>query len=196
MDMMFAKSVRTLFAKTFITREKNEKMYNYCRKEEHKNYINTYLNPLGYYIEVYSKLGVIQLKNTTEMENEIGCRNDSLYVFSQLEQLYIMLFRQWYDEHPYENPVEISRKDFMEQVLSFFPNEKKTTYSESLRKLRYFNLISYSEGHRTTDDFNIQILPSIQFAIDEKQLEIVISNAKLSVDTDTETLEENESEEE
>ena len=173
-EMTFAKSIRTLLAKTFVVREKNEKVYNFCRNEANKIEINMYLEKIGYYIHVDSVLGVVQLKNTTELENEMGMRSDNLYSFNALEQLYLMLFRQYYDEHPYEHPVVISRTAFLEQVLSYAPNEKKTTYTNTLRKLKYFNIISYSESKRTVDDFNITILPSIVFAIDEKRLESLL----------------------
>lgn len=173
-EMTFAKSIRTLLAKTFVVREKNEKVYNFCRNEANKIEINMYLEKIGYYIHVDSVLGVVQLKNTTELENEMGMRSDNLYSFNALEQLYLMLFRQYYDEHPYEHPVVISRTAFLEQVLSYAPNEKKTTYTNTLRKLKYFNIISYSESKRAVDDFNITILPSIVFAIDEKRLESLL----------------------
>lgn len=175
-EMMFAKSVRLLLAKTFIVREKNDKIYNFCRNENNKDEINKYLERIGYYITVDGNMGVVQLHNTTELENEIGSRDESLYSFNALEQLYLLLFRQYYDEHPYENPVVISRTAFLEQVLSYAPNEKKTTYTNTLRKLKYFNLISYTESKRAVEDFNITILPSIVFAVDEKRLETLLEN--------------------
>ena len=141
--MLFAKSVRTLLAKTFVVRDRNEKIYNFCRNEGNKAMINQYLESIGYYITVDGVLGIVQLHNTTELENELGTRSDSLYTFSPLEQLYLMLFRQYYDEHPYEQPVIISRSNFLEQVLSYAPSEKKTTYTSTLRKLKYFNIINY-----------------------------------------------------
>ncbi len=181
-EMTFAKSIRTLLAKTFVVREKNEKVYNFCRNEANKIEINMYLEKIGYYIAVDSVLGVVQLKNTTELENEMGVRSDNLYSFNALEQLYLMLFRQYYDEHPYEHPVNISRTAFLEQVLSYAPNEKKTTYTNTLRKLKYFNIISYSESKRAIDDFNITILPSIVFAIDEKRLESLLEEFESGVE--------------
>lgn len=181
-EMLFAKSIRTLLAKTFVVREKNEKIYNFCRNEANKTEINLYLERVGYYIAVDGVLGVVQLKNTTELENEMGVRSDNLYSFNALEQLYLMLFRQYYDEHPYEHPVVISRTAFLEQVLSYAPNEKKTTYTNTLKKLRYFNIISYTESKRAIDDFNITILPSIVFAIDEKRLETLLEEFESGVD--------------
>ena len=181
-EMTFAKSIRTLLAKTFVVREKNEKVYNFCRNEANKIEINMYLEKIGYYIAVDSVLGVVQLKNTTELENEMGVRSDNLYSFNALEQLYLMLFRQYYDEHPYEHPVNISRTAFLEQVLSYAPNEKKTTYTNTLRKLKYFNIISYTESKRAIDDFNITILPSIVFAIDEKRLESLLEEFESGVE--------------
>ena len=190
-EMTFAKSIRTLLAKTFVVREKNEKIYNFCRNEANKIEINMYLEKIGYYIAVDSVLGVVQLKNTTELENEMGVRNDNLYSFNALEQLYLMLFRQYYDEHPYEHPVNISRTAFLEQVLSYAPNEKKTTYTNTLRKLKYFNIISYTESKRAIDDFNITILPSIVFAIDEKRLESLLEEFESGVEKSEEDEAEN-----
>lgn len=190
-EMTFAKSIRTLLAKTFVVREKNEKVYNFCRNEANKIEINMYLEKIGYYIAVDSVLGVVQLKNTTELENEMGVRSDNLYSFNALEQLYLMLFRQYYDEHPYEHPVNISRTAFLEQVLSYAPNEKKTTYTNTLRKLKYFNIISYTESKRAIDDFNITILPSIVFAIDEKRLESLLEEFESGVEKSEEDETEN-----
>ena len=190
-EMTFAKSIRTLLAKTFVVREKNEKVYNFCRNEANKIEINMYLEKIGYYIAVDSVLGVVQLKNTTELENEMGVRSDNLYSFNALEQLYLMLFRQYYDEHPYEHPVNISRTAFLEQVLSYAPNEKKTTYTNTLRKLKYFNIISYTESKRAIDDFNITILPSIVFAIDEKRLESLLEEFETGVEKSDEDETEN-----
>lgn len=190
-EMTFAKSIRTLLAKTFVVREKNEKVYNFCRNEANKIEINMYLEKIGYYIAVDSVLGVVQLKNTTELENEMGVRSDNLYSFNALEQLYLMLFRQYYDEHPYEHPVNISRTAFLEQVLSYAPNEKKTTYTNTLRKLKYFNIISYTESKRAIDDFNITILPSIVFAIDEKRLESLLEEFESGVEKPAEDEAEN-----
>ena len=190
-EMTFAKSIRTLLAKTFVVREKNEKVYNFCRNEANKIEINMYLEKIGYYIAVDSVLGVVQLKNTTELENEMGVRSDNLYSFNALEQLYLMLFRQYYDEHPYEHPVNISRTAFLEQVLSYAPNEKKTTYTNTLRKLKYFNIISYTESKRAIDDFNITILPSIVFAIDEKRLESLLEEFESGVEKSEEDEAEN-----
>lgn len=190
-EMTFAKAIRTLLAKTFVVREKNEKVYNFCRNEANKIEINTYLEKIGYYIVVDSVLGVVQLKNTTELENEMGVRSDNLYTFNALEQLYLMLFRQYYDEHPYEHPVVVSRTTFLEQVLSYAPNEKKTTYTDTLRKLKYFNIISYTESKRTIDDFNITILPSIVFALDEKRLESLLEEFEAGVEKSDEEETEN-----
>ena len=193
-ETMFAKSVRTLLAKTFVVRERNEKVYNYCRNEENMKAINNYLDLIGYYITVDGVLGLVQLHNTTAVENELGSRDDSLYSFNHLEQLYLMLFRQYYDEHPYENPVVISRTDFLEQVLSYAPNEKKTTYTNTLKKLKYFNLIHYTESKKSTEDFNITILPSILFAVDEKRLESLLEH--FNEEQDADMTEETEVEEE
>lgn len=184
--MLFAKSVRTLLAKTFVVRDRNEKIYNFCRNEGNKAMINQYLESIGYYITVDGVLGIVQLHNTTELENELGTRSDSLYTFSPLEQLYLMLFRQYYDEHPYEQPVIISRSNFLEQVLSYAPSEKKTTYTSTLRKLKYFNIINYTESKKSTEDFNITILPTILFAVDEKRLETLLEHFTEEVENEDE----------
>lgn len=164
---MTAKITRYLLAHTYIVRDKNEKMFRFCRNEENKRKLSAVLEQIGYYIDVDDKLGIVRLINTDDAENELAGKNENLFSFSKCEQVYLAILWQYYVEHAYEDTVTLSAKLLREKVLTFIPAAKKMTEKEALKNLKYFNLVNFKETNM--DDYPITIYPTVLSIFDEEK---------------------------
>jgi hypothetical protein len=170
-----AKTVRYLLAHTFITKAKKEALYNYCREVKNQKKLKNYLETIGYTIEVNEAWEYVQLKDTSDAKNEIETgRNENLYRFTPVEKFTIAVLWQYYAEHVAENVVVMRAQDLRERLINSAGVKHRKEFIETLKTLKYFNLVDYKDA--TRDDFPVIINPTILNIFDAAKFKELMSN--------------------
>ena len=170
-----AKTVRYLLAHTFITKAKKEALYNYCREVKNQKKLKSYLETIGYTIEVNEAWEYVQLKDTSDAKNEIETgRNENLYRFTPVEKFTIAVLWQYYAEHVAENVVVMRAQDLRECLINSAGVKHRKEFIETLKTLKYFNLVDYRDA--TRDDFPVIINPTILNIFDAAKFKELMSN--------------------
>jgi hypothetical protein len=179
-----AKTVRYLLAHTFITNAKKPALYQYCRENRNQKKLKDYLETIGYTIEVNEAWEYVQLKDTSDAKNEIETgRNENLYKFTPVEKFTIAVLWQYYAEHMAETNVVMRAQDLRERLINSAGVKHRKEFVETLKTLKYFNLVDYKDA--TRDEFPIIINPTILNIFDAGKFK------ELMATDDEEELEEN-----
>lgn len=179
LEVSFAKAVRYLLTHTFITKAKKPSLYSYCREMRNQKKLKEYLKTIGYTVEVNEAWEYVQLKDTSDAKNEIETgRNENLYKFAPIEKFMIAVFWQYYAEHMAENVVVMRAQDLRDRLIKAAKMKHRKDFSESLKTLKYFNLIDFKDA--TRDEFPIIINPTILSVFDATKFKELMDNYKES----------------
>ena len=159
----FRRISNRLLSTCFLCRANETSKSDYYFVLKYKNEFKTYLDVLGYRLEVNEELGVIQLVNAYNYNR----MNLKLY-----ESIILLILRILYDEKKRElsisDEVIVNLGDIQDKYLSLQIRDKmidKTTMRNALSVFRRFQLIEILDRDLANEESRILIYDSILMAV-------------------------------
>lgn len=159
----FRRISNRLLSACFLCRANETSKSDYYFVLKYKNEFKTYLDMLGYRLEVNEELGVIQLVNAYNYNR----MNLKLY-----ESIILLILRILYDEKKRElsisDEVIVNLGDIQDKYLSLQIRDKmidKTTMRNALSVFRRFQLIEILDRDLANEESRILIYDSILMAV-------------------------------
>lgn len=158
----FRRTCNRLMSTCFIVREDDRTRSDYYFILRHRDVFESYLDVLGYQIEINDEYGVVQMVNR-ENYNHVQ--------LTLHESMILLILRILYDEKKRAlsvTDVVINTGDIQEKYLSLQIREdqlNKKTLSDALRKFRRFHLVNLLDRDILQEDARILIYDSILMAI-------------------------------
>ena len=142
---------------------------------QHKEYFQEYFDLLGYELKINENSGVIGLVNY----NGTGRLR-----LKKIESILLLIFRLLYIEKRKElglhDDVVILAEEIHEKYgmlkINAKPNLDKTSYVDTLKIFKRYNLISIIDTDITKADARIKIYPSIHFAVSVDNIDELYEN--------------------
>lgn len=172
--ILFKRCVRKLLDTTFIIDEKDEKLYQYLRKESNHYDMSAFLRTIGYDVIVEEKLGVAMLiQNEADLET-VGIRRSNLVGFDRNQRHVLLVLWQLYLERVgFSEEIYVTVGDVVDKLKVYGVNVSPGEFKDALKLFKRFSLIAWNEND-TDENSKIKLYHSLQFCMDTEQLKQVI----------------------
>lgn len=184
----FKRCIRKLLDSTFIVADKDPMLYDYLSYSSNRMDISSYLKIIGYDIVVDDELKYAMLIQNEADTDVVGLKRINQVNFSNNEILTLlvlwMLFLEKFGKAE-QTYIEFGDIVDMQKQYSIImsPNELRN----ALRTFKRFSLINFNESEIQSNTV-VTLYPTLQFAMDKKQLSVVVK--EILADRNDEEIEE------
>lgn len=171
----FRIAANKLLNKCFILKKKEDTRNDYIFIVQNKEVFVEYFDLLGYTVEIKEMEGVISLISLFGT-GRLGLRKIESIVLLILRLLYIEKVKELrFNEEVVVLSEEIHEKYNMLKIETK-SNIDKTTFKDTMRLFRRYNIISNIDSDITMSDARIKIYPSVLFAVPNDSLSVIYDN--------------------
>jgi hypothetical protein len=178
-EEMYKVAVRKLLGSTFIMRRKDKKVYDYIMDNEHREFIMSRLEEIGYGLEWNEEDEIVSLTDLSLQNGEETPYNFHRFSPHTIYMLFVLMLIYEEKKANWVERIIVNFEEVQDRLqslhLDITPSEKRNAY----KQFRRYNLISVKDRDlrlNVEEGGTLEIYPSIMFCMKEEQFALVLKD--------------------